>query len=121
MMKSKSRSATLAPRFRVMGRGEIAFGPGKAELLELLSQTGSITESARRMNMSYMRAWSLVRMMNACFKSPVIETARGGNAHGGAILTKGGRRVLMLYRRMERNSLRVVQADWRSLQKLLRD
>ena len=100
---------------------KVAFGPGKADLLELVAKTGSITESARRMNMSYMRAWSLIQTMNNCFKSPVLETVRGGQARGGAELTETGRRVLKLYRQMEKDSSKAAQDGWRALRKFLRD
>ena len=122
-MKGKSKSAdapSLLPRFRVMRGREIAFGPGKMELLELVAETGSISEAAKRMEMSYMRAWSLIQTMNACFKAPVIEAARGGHERGGAELTVTGQRVLQLYRQMEADGLKAVQADWQALQKLLR-
>lgn len=87
--------------FRIYLGDEIAFGPGKAELLRHISETGSISESARRMEMSYNRAWLLVRTMNHCFKEPLVSATRGGDTHGGAELTKAGKRVLALYRRME--------------------
>lgn len=61
-MKAKSKSVgglSLLPRFRVMRGKEIAFGPGKMALLEIVAKTGLITEAAKRIEMSYMRAWSL--------------------------------------------------------------
>ena|SRR6185369_248879 len=121
-MKTKlkpSKTLSLLPRFRVLRGKQIAFGPGKMELLELVAATGSIGQAAKRMDMSYMRAWTLIQTMNACFKVPVIEAARGGHERGGAELTETGRRVLELYRRMERDGLKAVQTDWRALQKLL--
>jgi molybdate transport system regulatory protein len=122
-MKVKSKSAgalSLLPRFRVMRGKEIAFGPGKMELLERVAETGSISEAAKRMEMSYMRAWKLIQTMNACFKEPVIETVRGGHERGGAKLTETGQRVLESYQRMEKVGLKAVQSDWQALQKLLR-
>jgi molybdate transport system regulatory protein len=122
-MKKKTDSPgalSLLPRCRVMRGDKIAFGPGKLELLELVAETGSISKAARRMDMSYMRAWSLIQTMNACFKLPLVQTARGGNERGGADLTGTGQRVLKLYRKMEKDGLKAVQADWQALQKLLR-
>lgn len=119
-MKSKTASLSLLPRLRIVIGEEIAFGPGKAELLALVKETGSIGEAAKRMDMSYMRAWSLVQTMNQCFKEPVIEAVRGGHQRGGAELTEAGRRALELYQRMEKDSLETVQSDWRAFQKLLR-
>jgi molybdate transport system regulatory protein len=122
-MKKNPRASTspaLRPRFRINCGKEIAFGPGKAELLALVAETGSIGEAASRMDMSYMRAWSLVQTMNTCFKEPVIATVRGGHERGGAELTETGRRVLELYQQMEADGLKAVQVQWRELQKLLR-
>ena len=113
-------SFSLRPRFRIHCGKEIAFGPGKADLLEFIAEAGSIGEAASRMGMSYMRAWSLVQAMNKCFKQPVVEAARGGHKRGGAELTENGRRALELYRRMEGDSLKIIQPDWRALQKILR-
>ncbi|HXF09273.1 MAG TPA: LysR family transcriptional regulator [Desulfuromonadaceae bacterium] len=115
-MKSKS---SLLPRLRVVSGKKIAFGPGKADLLALVAETGSIGEAAERMDMSYMRAWSLVQTMNDCFREPVVEAVRGGNKHGGARLTETGRQVLRLYRRMESASLKASKKDWATFQKLL--
>jgi molybdate transport system regulatory protein len=121
-MKGKTNSAgsiSLQPRWRVMNGKKIALGPGKADLLQLVAKTGSIGEAAERMEMSYMRAWSLIKTMNACFKKPVIESSRGGREHGGAELTETGRKALALYRKMEQESLRASQSSWKQLQPLL--
>jgi molybdate transport system regulatory protein len=117
--KSKAGQPELCPRFRIKSGKKIAFGPGKAELLELLAETGSIGDAAKRMGMSYMRAWTLIQTMNECFTEPVIEAVRGGHERGGAELTATGRRVLELYQRMEADSLKACQSDWRAFQKLL--
>jgi molybdate transport system regulatory protein len=113
-------SVSLQPRFRIMRGKKIAFGPGKADLLRLVAETGSIGEAAKRMDMSYMRAWSLIQTMNGCFKKAIIVTARGGEGGGGAELTETGSRVLKLYRQMEKAGFKAVQTDWRALQKLVR-
>ena len=58
-------------------------GPGKTLLLEHIHQTGSISAAGRAMKMSYKRAWMLVEEMNAAFRDPLVDSARGG-ANGGA-------------------------------------
>jgi molybdate transport system regulatory protein len=121
MMKNKSRQPSLHPRFRIFSGTVIAFGPGKADLLEALEQTGSITQASAQLGMSYMRAWTLIRTMNQCFKEPLVLAARGGmRGGGGASLSETGRRVLALYRRLETRSLNSVQPEWRKFQKLLK-
>jgi molybdate transport system regulatory protein len=91
----------VLPRLRVRHGTEIALGPGKVDLLDAIERTGTLAGAAEEMGMSYMRAWKLVRTMNACFREPLVETARGGTARGGASLTEAGRAVRDLYRRME--------------------
>jgi len=73
-------------------------GPGKADLLEQIAATGSISAAGRAMGMSYKRAWSLVEEMNAAFSSPLVLSARGGSGCGGASLSEAGELVLTLYR-----------------------
>ncbi len=73
------------------------FGPGKAELLHRIRETGSIAAAGRQMEMSYKRAWMLVEEMNAAFRQPLIARTRGGPGGGGARLTEAGEDVLRLY------------------------
>ena len=87
-------------RIRLVTGGTM-LGPGKADLLEGIRDTGSIAAAGRRMGMSYKRAWGLVEGMNAAYREPLVATARGGAAHGGASLTALGLAVLEAYRRME--------------------
>lgn len=92
---------TLHLQQRLLFGKAIALGPGKAELLQRIGETGSISAAARQMGMSYRRAWLLVDTMNQCFTSPLIETAAGGKGGGGATLTPLGHDVLARYYRMQ--------------------
>lgn len=82
-------------------------GPGKAALLEGIARTGSISAAGRDLGMSYKRAWTLVEDLNAMFREPLVESARGGPGGGGATLTDTGRQVLTLYREIEAASAAV--------------
>lgn len=120
MLKTEKAKASIRPRLRIVAGKNIAFGPGKADLLEALEKTGSITRAAAQMGMSYMRAWTLIRTMNQSFHKPLVAAERGGmRGGGGASLTGTGREILTLYRRMENKSLTAIQPDWRKLQKQL--
>lgn len=95
-------------QFRLELKHAIAIGPGKANVLEWIEQTGSIAEAGRGLGMSYQKVWSLVRAMNQHFIEPLVETQRGGNAGGGTTLTPTGKRVLKLYRAIELDANRAV-------------
>jgi molybdate transport system regulatory protein len=121
MPKNKETRTNIRPRLRIMSGKNIAFGPGKADLLDAIEQSGSITKAASKLDMSYMRAWNLIRVMNRCFRQPLVEAERGGTrGGGGARLTATGREVLALYRQMEKESQRAIELFWHKLQKLLR-
>jgi molybdate transport system regulatory protein len=111
----RSKSPVGASLKIVLGE-ETAIGPGKADLLEHIVDTGSIAAAGRRMSMSYRRAWLLVDEMNHMFKMPVVTTAKGGKGGGGgAVLTELGQDVLKRYRNMQTVTARVIADDLKAL------
>ena len=118
-MTEESNPATLRIRL-VFGPTEM-MGPGKAELLERIAATGSISAAGRQMDMSYKRAWLLVETMNVMFREPVVTSTRGGPGGGGAVLTEAGQRVLALYRDVERAAAQVSAERLDAIRSMLRD
>jgi len=108
-------------RLRIVCVGEDAFGPGKAQLIESLLETGSLNRTAGAMKMSYVKALSLVRAMNTHFREPLVELSRGGKRGGGTQVTGMGRRVLAEYHAMHEASEDALQPVWRRLRRLLKD
>lgn len=92
-----------APQIKLrISFGDLAMiGPGKVLLLEQIHATGSISAAGRAMGMSYKRAWSLVDAMNAAFRSPLVDSARGGAGGGGAQVTQAGLAVIAAYRHVQ--------------------
>jgi molybdate transport system regulatory protein len=118
--KSKASSSAVLPRLRVMCGRDAALGPGRVQLLELIGETGSLRAAAEKMEMAYMTAWMHVKTLNRRFRSPVVAAKRGGEAGGGAVLTKMGRTVVELYHQMEAQSHAAIQESFREFQELLR-
>jgi molybdate transport system regulatory protein len=110
----------IEPRFRLRQGGRLTFGPGKADLLEKIALAGSIAKAARAMNMSYMRAWTLVKSMESEFSEPLVQKLRGGHRRGGAELTDAGKKMLLLYRRLERDTRPLIRKAQKQLGSLLR-
>ena len=117
----KAGNQTIGARLRVVVEPDIAIGPGKADILEGVRETGSIAAAGRRMKMSYKRAWLLVEGLNASFGTPLVETSRGGSERGGARLTSTGDAVLDSYRRMEALTRDAIGDELDGLRSLLRD
>jgi molybdate transport system regulatory protein len=87
-------------RLRLVFADGAMLGPGKADLLAAIAETGSIAAAGRSMGMSYRRAWQLVELLNTMFAEPLVAASRGGAARGGARLTETGETVLARYRDM---------------------
>lgn len=107
-------------KLRVMFGEEIAIGPGKADLLAAIADTGSISASAKRLGMSYRRAWLLVDTMNRCFREPVVASAAGGPGGGGARVTDFGREVLDRFAAMRGAIDRALDPELERFSELLR-
>lgn len=67
--------------------GQRFFGPGPVELLDRIRATGSISQAAREMGMSYKKAWEIVNRLNANTKSPLVQTSPGGKNGGGSMIS----------------------------------
>jgi molybdate transport system regulatory protein len=98
-------------RFRLALGRSIAVGPGKADLLAAIAETGSISAAGRSMGMSYKKAWYLIDTMNQCFREPLVIANKGGSSRGGAQLTAMGERVLELYRSIEKQAAKAAARD----------
>ena len=105
----------LSVRLRVLAGEDVALGPGKAELLSAIAQTGSIRKAAQVLGISYMHAWLLIQIMNRYFSAPLVHTARGGQKGGGAGLTEEGHAVLALFREMAADAVQAAVPGWERL------
>jgi molybdate transport system regulatory protein len=90
-----------AIRFRIDFADNNNLGPGKIALLEAVQATGSISDAARVLQMSYRRAWLLVSSLNAAFDEPVTVAVTGGKGGGGARVTAFGADLITVYRALE--------------------
>jgi molybdate transport system regulatory protein len=117
----KAGNQTLGSRLRIVLEPDIAIGPGKADILQGIKDTGSIAAAGRRMGMSYKRAWYLVESMNKCFAAPLVAASKGGRSGGGARLTELGETVLSCYRQMEALAGAAIEPEMKKLRRVLRD
>ena len=112
-------AARVQFRLRIGDGKSWAIGPGKVALLEAIDQTGSISAAARKLKMSYKRAWDLISEMNGSLASPAVTTAPGGRSGGGTKITPVGRRIVETYREIERSAAANAASRIQSLKKLL--
>ena len=98
-----------------------AMGPGKADLLEAIQETGSISAAGRKLGMSYRRAWLLVDEMNKCFRGPLVHARLGGAHGGGADVTDLGKEALRQYRELQDTAWEAIRQPYKRYVSLLGD
>ena len=114
-------SPTTDLKIRIRRGADVAFGPGKADLLDAIGRAGSISAAARAMGMSYRRAWLLVDTMNRCFREPLVEAHAGGGKGAGAKMTAAGEAALAAYRGLSAHvEDGVAGADYAALERAIR-
>jgi molybdate transport system regulatory protein len=82
--------------------GERFFGPGPMELLEKIELTGSISNAAKAMNMSYKKAWELINHLNEQTTFPIVVPQAGGEKGGGSTLTPEGVELIKYYKALRK-------------------
>ena len=91
----------LSVRYRIDFGDLCSIGPGKIALLEHIASSGSLSQAARELDMSYRRAWLLLDSLNTSFAKPATQATTGGRGGGGVTLTPFGRRIIERYRQFE--------------------
>jgi molybdate transport system regulatory protein len=110
---------TIRLRLRIDVDREPAIGPGKIALLEAIAETGSISAAARKLHMSYRRAWLLIEDINSRLSKPAVTRAKGGRKGGSSEVTEWGRRLVHLFRKVEATAYSRSAPDIRALTELL--
>lgn len=118
---NKSTPPSGLGHLRIVLSDKAYIGPGRADLLEGIVASGSISAAGKAMGMSYKRAWGLVQALNAGFGRPLVDTVRGGAGQGGAVLTPLGQEILDRYRAMQRATEAAIAEDVAALRDLISD
>lgn len=90
MKEQEAFNYTLNLKLRT---NRIFFGPGVVELLQRISQTGSLNTAAKQMHMSYNKAWRMIKKAEEELGYPLINKSVGGTNGGGSTVTTQGKRL----------------------------
>lgn len=101
-MLAKRRPCTPTFRIWLESGGNYTIGKGGAALLKTIDETGSITSAAKKLECSYKYAWDQIAEMEKALGVRLLNTAVGGKAGGGAVLTDSARELLREYTRVAR-------------------
>lgn len=90
-------------------------GHGRIDLLRRIAETGSISQAAKSIGMSYKQAWDSVDAMNNLSAQPLVRRRTGGRHGGGTELTDEGRRLIAVYEAAEQEHRRFLERLSRSI------
>jgi molybdate transport system regulatory protein len=110
-MRTKSSGKQLRVRCWIDIDGERFFGPGRAELLQLIQQTGSISKAASSMGMSYKKAWAMIEGLNTQAQKPYVIAHKGGQKGGGTEVTRRGLAMLKAYQKLNAKLLNIADKN----------
>lgn len=107
-------------RIKIDLGNNVVLGPGKVELLGLVDKYGSIRKAAAAMDMSYRRAWLLLKELETVLGAPAVTAETGGSKGGGTRLTELGRAIVERFHAIEKRAAQAVASDIRNLTRLSR-
>jgi molybdate transport system regulatory protein len=122
-MKKQMKDILTNGTFRVNGSlwlegdGTRFFGPGPVELLQLIEETGSINQAAKKMGMSYKKAWEIVSRLNEKVGSPMVITATGGEKGGGSTISEEAKKMIEWYVALRERFLKFMKAETEKLKR----
>jgi len=82
-------------------RGELLFGKGKTEILELIEAEGSIAKAAEQLGMSYKKAWTHIKILQENIADELVVAKKGGGGRGGTTLSPHARELVAKYRQLQ--------------------
>lgn len=90
-------------------------GKGRVIILEKIKETGSITNAAKAIKMSYRQAWQLVEDMNKRSSTPLVEKILGGKNGSGAVLTEAGEKAIQEFHKLEQEINAFIESKSKNL------
>lgn len=82
--------------------GELLFGKGKTEVLDVISKTGSIKAASEVLNMNYKKCWTHLKILETNFNDELFITRPGGGKNAGTELRPKAYELMEAYKQLER-------------------
>jgi len=82
--------------------GDLLFGKGKTEVLDMIGQEGSISGAANKLGMNYKKAWNHVKILQRNMHETLVESTKGGGEEAGSILTEDAKEMIENYKQLEK-------------------
>jgi len=77
--------------------GELVFGKGKTELLELIDKSGSLLKAAKLMGLNYKKAWVHLQQIQNSIEDKLVLSKQGRSKDSGSRLSLRAKELLVKY------------------------
>ncbi|WP_422482354.1 winged helix-turn-helix domain-containing protein [Pleomorphochaeta sp. DL1XJH-081] len=84
-------------KIMIKKNGVICFGPGVIWLLKEIEKTGLVSEAAKNLELSYSKAWTIIRNAEGGLGETLVERASGGAKGGHSALTENAREYIKAF------------------------
>lgn len=78
----------------------LIFGGGKTQILELIDQTGSISEASKKVGMNYKKTWTHIKILQEYIEDDLVIVSKGRDS-GGTKLTPKAKELIAKYKQFE--------------------
>lgn len=89
-------SLHIKSKFWIERNNEVIFGLGRIKIFEAIEKTGSLSQAAALLGMSYRAAWGKVKATEERLQLSLVESHQG-NRRKGTTLTPAGKELLQRY------------------------
>ena len=86
----------------IVGKKDLCIGPGLISLLKEIAASSSVMEAASHMEISYSKAWKLIREAERSLECKLVIRKSGGSGGGRAEVSEEGRFLIENFRKTER-------------------
>jgi len=93
--------------------GKLVLSDYRVQLLRLIEESGSLSDAAQALGLSYRRAWGKVKEIEHNLGVKLLESAAGGPGGGGSRLTPEARRLVEQYDRFRKAAGADLEQDFR--------
>lgn len=104
---SKKDVLHIKSKFWIERNEEVIFGLGRIKLFEAIEKTGSLSQAAAQLGMSYRAAWGKVKATEERLQLSLVESKQG-NRRKGTTLTPAGKELLQRYSEFQEEAYKLI-------------
>lgn len=95
-MEDNNKKLKIQSKFWLDLGDEVIFGLGRIKIFQAIEETGSMSQAAALLGMSYRAAWGKVKATEERLQMSLVERQQG-NRRKGTVLTPAGKELLAAY------------------------